>query len=166
MGGGCPLHCHPQAPVLVSTTLHLLIPCTANPAKPCGHDHPVLETTHLAGLLVRPASQEMPEVPPPVFLVLWRFGVRHVGTGNRHQPRTPTNTSSDPKLRGHPFWVRGLAWPRWKRTQRKTLHRQRTGWRIRPHAPEEGEGPQCMHATLFLGCTDCCGSIGSMCWDQ
>jgi hypothetical protein len=62
-------------------TLHLLIPGMANPATPCCHNNPVLETVHLAWLLVRPAGPTTPEAPLPAVVVLWRIDVRRVGLG-------------------------------------------------------------------------------------
>ncbi len=81
--------------------------------------------------------------------------------GNRRPPPTPTNTSSDPKLLHHPFWVRGLALPWQKQTRHKTCCRQHTGWRIWPHAPEDGGGllciPLCFWAAQFaVGASELC----------
>jgi hypothetical protein len=68
-----------RPPALVSTTLHALIPGTANPATPPRHNNPVLETAHLAQSLVHPAGPTTPEAPPPAVVVSWCIDVRRVG---------------------------------------------------------------------------------------
>jgi hypothetical protein len=86
---------HP--PALVSTTLHLWIPCMANPVTPCRHNNPVLEMVHLAQSLFCPSSPSMPEAPLPTVVVLRRIGTRHVGLGSSPTPSDPSRQNLQPK---------------------------------------------------------------------
>ncbi len=109
--------------MLVSTTLHSLVPstanpatplrhnnpvletaylarslvCTANPATPCRHNNPVLETAYLARSLVCPAGPTAPETPPPAVAVSRRIGIRRVGSEQSPTTSHPDQQNLRPK---------------------------------------------------------------------
>jgi len=75
----------PHHPAMISPSFYLAIPCTANPASPCRHHPPVLETAHLARPLVCCTSPAASEAPPHSDAVSWRVGSRRVGLGSLHR---------------------------------------------------------------------------------
>jgi hypothetical protein len=151
--------------MLVSTTLHSLIPGRANPATPCRHNTPVLETANLARSLVCPAGLTAPEMPPPAIAVSRRIGVRRDGPGGLPTTSHPAQKNLRPK--GPPSSLPGS----WSAVTTKEAGSTKQSSSSSPGSKESAPCSQfwrgaAVHATLFLGCTVCCGSIGTMRWGR